>query len=104
MAFMAGCVPIWYGTTDVWDIFHKDAFLFVDAENPEAINELVGKVRYLEENATAYNEMFQYPLLANGNATLEKYFSLDDSIGHGHLKHKIRMMMGLEDEQYRQIS
>ncbi len=99
MAFMAGCVPIWYGTTDVWDIFQKEAFLYVDAQNPKCVQELVRKVRYLEENATAYNEMFQYPILAHGNATLEKYFSLDDSIGNGRLKHEIRTMMGLEDEQ-----
>jgi hypothetical protein len=102
MAFLAGCAPIWYGTKDVWDMFHKDSFLFVEAKRDYTIQQLVRKVRYLEENATAYQAIFDHPILANGNATLETYFSLHDSVGRGRLKHEIRVMMGLEDDTYQQ--
>ncbi len=102
-AFLGGCIPIWYGTTDIWNIFHRDSFLFVDALDNASVRALVERVRYLEENSTAYDEVLAQPILANGNVTLEQYFSLDDSIGQGQLKHAIRVMLGLEDEQYRQL-
>jgi hypothetical protein len=101
-AFISGCIPIWYGTTDVWDIFNKDSFLYVNVTQPESIHELVQQVRYLEGNRTAYNEFVHRPILA-ANA-LERFFSLDDSIANGRLKHKIRVMMGLEDEQYQPLA
>lgn len=102
-AFLGGCVPIWYGTTDVWKIFDRNSFLYADVTQPGAMEALVDQVRYLESNRTAYDEIFTHPILVNGNVTLEEYFSLDDSIGHGKLKHEIRVMMGLEDENYHQL-
>ncbi len=83
-------------------MFHKDSFLFVEAKRDYTIQQLVRKVRYLEENATAYQAIFDHPILAKGNATLETYFSLHDSVGRGRLKHEIRVMMGLEDDTYQQ--
>ncbi len=97
MAFLGGCVPIWYGTTEIWDMFHPDTFLYVNLSDPASVKTLVQRVEELERNASAYQAMFQHALLANGKVTLEKYFSLDESIGNGRLKHEIRVMMGLED-------
>ncbi len=102
IAFLGGCIPIWYGTTDVWDVFHPDSFLYVNVTQPESIDRVVDQVRYLEGNVTAYQEFKQHAILAWGNTTLERYFSLTDSIGNGRLKHQIRVMMGLEDEAYQQ--
>jgi hypothetical protein len=101
-AFLGGCIPIWYGTPDVWDVFNRDAFLYVNVTDPDAINALVRTVRYLEHNRTAYQEVVQRSIVASSQA-LERYFSMDDSIGKGRLKHDIRVMMGLEDEQYHQL-
>jgi hypothetical protein len=101
-AFISGCIPIWYGTTDVWDIFNRDAFLYVNVTQPESIDELVRQVRYLEDNRTAYDEIVQLSILVSTNV-LDRFFSLDDSIGNGRLKHEIRVMMGLENEQYQQL-
>ncbi len=106
-AFLGGCLPIWYGTTDVWNMFHQESFLYVNVTEPESIGELVQRVRYLEDNNTAYHEFFQHAILANDDPTvgvLERFFSLDDSIGKGRLKHEIRVMMGLEDDQYQQLT
>jgi hypothetical protein len=105
-ALLGGCLPIWYGTTDVWNIFHKDSFIYVNVTDPVSIDKLVRQVRYLEDNQTAYDEFFQHSILANDSdsSILEQFFSLDDTIGNGRLKHEIRVMMGLEDDQYQQLT
>jgi Glycosyltransferase family 10 (fucosyltransferase) C-term len=93
-AFLGGCVPIYYGTTEVFDIFNKDAFIYYDIHNPEHALE---QIRYMEiENRTAYDEMLSQPILANGRATVERYFSLQDDIGGGKLIRRIRAMLGYD--------
>jgi Glycosyltransferase family 10 (fucosyltransferase) C-term len=91
-AFLGGCVPIYYGTQDVFEVFNKDAFIFYDINNPQPAIE---KVAYLEANRTAYDEILTQPALANGNETIDKYFSLSDEIGNGTLKRRIRQLVGL---------
>mmetsp|Transcript_13214 Transcript_13214/g.23970 ORF Transcript_13214/g.23970 Transcript_13214/m.23970 type:complete len:457 (-) Transcript_13214:64-1434(-) len=92
-AFHAGCIPIWYGTTDVFDIFNRDAFIYYDIEDPQPSLDLVS---YLETNKTAYDEMLLQPILANGAHTIDKYFSFGNGIGNGTMKRRIRAMIGLE--------
>jgi alpha(1,3/1,4) fucosyltransferase len=58
-AFIGGAVPIYWGASDVFDIFNRDAFIYFDPENP---NEALNRVKYLESNLTAYMEI-QYSLL-----------------------------------------
>eukprot|EP00557_Chaetoceros_sp_GSL56_P010416 CAMPEP_0176480060 /NCGR_PEP_ID=MMETSP0200_2-20121128/2076_1 /TAXON_ID=947934 /ORGANISM="Chaetoceros sp., Strain GSL56" /LENGTH=587 /DNA_ID=CAMNT_0017876155 /DNA_START=261 /DNA_END=2024 /DNA_ORIENTATION=- len=50
-AFLAGCVPIYYGTREVMDIFNPRAFVFYDVQNPRPALDLIA---YLESNETAY--------------------------------------------------
>jgi len=70
-AFVAGCVPIYYGTEDVFDIFNKDAFVYFNESSPE---EAVTLVRHLMEDPTAYERKRRQPILAEG--AMSKYFSL----------------------------
>jgi hypothetical protein len=93
LAFVGGCIPIYYGANQIFDIFNKLSFVYFDIDKP---TEAIMQIRHLEENETAYLEMWNYPILANGNKTLEDFFSLTDDIGHGKLKQKIRQVMGLE--------
>lgn len=95
-AFLGGCVPIYYGTQDVFEVFNKDAFIFYDINDPRPA---IDKVAYLEANGIAYDEILTQPVLANGNETVDKYFSLSDEIGHGTLKRRIRQMVGIPDAQ-----
>ncbi len=44
----------------------------------------------LQNNASAYKEMVERPMLAQGTQTLEDYFSLTDAVGGGKLKQRIR--------------
>jgi hypothetical protein len=93
LAFLGGCLPIYYGTREVFDIFHPQSFVFYDKNNPLPAME---EIRYLEANATAYQERLESPILLNGDETVEKYFSLSDDVGNGTLKRKIRHMLGLK--------
>jgi hypothetical protein len=91
-AFLGGCLPIYWGTQEIFDIFNRDAFLFYQP------GKTLEEIMYLEKNSTAYYERLAAPILANGNQTVRDYFSLTDDIGGGHLKHRIRSMLGLRNQ------
>jgi hypothetical protein len=90
VAFMGGTVPIYFGTTEVFDIFNERAFIYYDVENPQPA---LDRIAYLEKNQTAYLEVFSQPILLHGAQTLERYFSLSDAVGNGKLKKRIRDMV-----------
>ena len=89
--FMAGTVPIYYGTTQIFDIFNPKAFVYFDINNP---SEALDRIRHLEGNPDAYRQMLDEPILADGERTIEKYFSFDDYIGNGMLKKRVRKKLG----------
>lgn len=104
LAYMGGCIPIYYGTRQIFHIFHSKSFIYYDISNPKYAIE---QIQYLEKNHTAYNEILQLqqPILRNGNETIKQYFSLsslqdddhddddDFGIGYHYLKKKIRDMV-----------
>jgi hypothetical protein len=92
-AFLGGCLPIYYGTPEIFDTFHPQSFVYYDIENPQPV---LDQIRYLERNASAYKERLDHPILRHGSQTVEEYFSLSDNIGNGTLKRMIRTMMSLE--------
>ena len=91
VAFWAGCLPIYSGPLDIFDIFHSDSFIYWDIDNPQPA---LDRIQYLEENRSAYEEVMRKPILAPGAAT--KYFSFDESYGAGTLKNQIRTYLGLD--------
>jgi hypothetical protein len=95
MAFLGGCIPIYYGTEEVFDLFNPEAFVFYDINNPKPALE---KMRLLEEDPEAYRKVFEKPILRDGSVTIEKFFSLSDAApGNPVLKSRIRTMMGLDE-------
>ena len=72
-AFAAGTIPIYYGTEHIFDIFSRQAFIFMDPFHP---SEALAQIKHLEQNKTAYHEMMVRPIFANGQRTLEQYFSM----------------------------
>ena len=84
-AFLGGCIPIYYGTTQVFDVFNAKAFVYYDIHNPQPA---IDKVRHLHANPTAYHAVLAQPILVPG--AVEKYFSLSDDVGGGRLRQKIR--------------
>ena len=95
MAFLGGCIPIYYGTDEVFDLFNPEAFVFYDPSNPDPALE---KMRRFEEDPEAYHQALKEPILRDGSTTIEKYFSLsDEAPGNSVLKSRIRTTMGLGD-------
>jgi hypothetical protein len=92
-AFLSGTVPIWYGTREVFDVFNERAFIYYDIEDSQPS---LDRIIYLEKNQTAYDEIQNEPILANGKQTIEDYFSFRDDVGGGKLKKRIRNMLGYE--------
>lgn len=96
-AFLAGCIPIYYGTLEIFDIFNPRAFVYYDIENPQ---DALDRVAYLERNETAYLDMLRKePIFKNGTQTLEDFFSYRDDLGKGRLKQKIREMMMMKRDK-----
>ena len=91
LAFWAGCIPIYYGTEEVFDIFNPRAFVYYDPGRPQ---QALAQIVHLETNQTAYDEMMKEPILAHGNDTIDRYFSLQDGVGrNSFLKQRIRDMV-----------
>ena len=89
LAFWGGCIPLYYGTDQVFDIFNRHAFIYFNFSDPQpALDQIV----HLESNRTAYYNMLDQPILANGTETMKRYFVLQGNglDTHGSLKHKIR--------------
>jgi len=89
-AFLGGTIPLYWGASEVFDVFNPDAFIYFDYNNPTSGLE---KLAYLEKNRTAYQLALQAPILKHGKKTLAKYFSLSDSIGNGELRQEIERMI-----------
>lgn len=60
-AAYAGAIPIYWGTDEVFKLFNRDRVLYWTS----AVD-VVGRVRYLESNRTAYDEMHALPIFAHG--------------------------------------
>ena len=92
LAYLGGCLPIYFGTREVYDLFDPQSFIYYDVSDPQpALKEL----EYLFHNETAYQERMHRPILRNGSETLERFFSVTDGLGGGVLKQRIREMIGL---------
>ena len=70
MGFLAGTIPVYYGTEEIFDIFNRNAFIYYDVENPK---DAIAKIRFLEENPDEYEKMLNEPILNTGS--YDKYFS-----------------------------
>lgn len=95
VAFWAGCVPIYWGPKEIFDMFDADAFIYWDVDDYQPALE---RLLYLEQNQSAYEEVLRRPIMAPG--AVEKYFSLDEGIGDGNLKMRIREYVGLGKYQF----
>jgi len=91
-AFLAGSIPVYYGSRTVFEIFNPKAFVFFDLDIPQ---QALNQIQFLEQSPAEYERMLNEPIIAN-EQVLEKYFSWDETVGNGVLKQRIRQMMGLQ--------
>jgi hypothetical protein len=91
LAYRGGCIPIYYGTREIFNIFNPKSFIYYDIEDPQpALNEIIR----LEGDRNAYEQVLKEPILLDGSNTIAKYFSLSDEIiPNAPLKKKIRDMV-----------
>lgn len=82
----------------IFDIFSKDAFVFYNISEPK---KSLALVKALNENHQLYESVLSSPILVNGEDTIEKYFSFNDTVGNGWLKKEIRKKLGLASSFYR---
>ena len=94
MAFAGGCIPIYYGPETIFDIFNDQAFVFYNITNPQPALDLVAS---LELDEKLYDKMKKKPIVANGEKTIEEYFSYSDNVGKGVLKQRMREKLGLSN-------
>jgi hypothetical protein len=73
IAFVSGVIPIYYGTTEVFDVFNKDAFVYWDMADPQ---KSLDQIQHLDQNQAAYDAMLALPYLAHGQKTVDQYFSV----------------------------
>jgi len=92
MAFIGGCVPIYYGPDNIVDIFNEKAFVYYNISDPQPA---LDQVKALEADKTLYEKMMNEPVVAHGQSTIEKYFSFNDTVGNGQLKREMRKKLGL---------
>jgi len=99
---LGGCLPIYYGTREVYQIFRNDAFVFYDIHNPQPA---VDEIWSLEQDDALFRRRTNrsLPLLQGTETdphdtakTLDDYFSILPGIGNGTIQRRIYEMMGLE--------
>eukprot|EP00934_Nitzschia_sp_Nitz4_P006978 Nitzschia sp. Nitz4//scaffold198_size39746//19206//20402//NITZ4_007602-RA/size39746-processed-gene-0.58-mRNA-1//1//CDS//3329540521//6968//frame0 len=93
VAFWAGCVPIYWGPTEIFEVFHRDSFVYWDPANPSLALE---RIRYLEKNRTAYQQVVEHSIWAPG--ALDKYFSFHNGIEGASYRRRLRRTLGIVEE------
>jgi Glycosyltransferase family 10 (fucosyltransferase) C-term len=89
-AYLAGVVPIYFGTTEVFRLFNPRAFVFYNVSEPQPAIDLIA---YLEANRTAYKAMLREPITTH--QAIARYFSFhEEHPGGGQLKWAIRDLIG----------
>jgi len=69
VAFLSGCIPIYFGTEDVFQIFNERAFVYMNMSNPEPA---ILQIKTLHESPEKYEVMASMPMLAAG--AKQKFF------------------------------
>ena len=84
-------IRIYFGTIEIFDVFNPKSFIYYDIHDPAPA---LKKIEMLENNEIEYAKVMAAPILLEGNATFQKYFSLSDEIiPNAKLKKEIRNMV-----------
>jgi len=95
--FLASTIPIYYGTTEIFDLFNRDAFVFWDIAQTGGGGAL-DVIIDLAKDEIKYMDMLRKPVLKHPQQeTLKRYFSVRGDVGGGKLKENIRTMMGITE-------
>ena len=62
---------IYYGTTEIFDIFNPKSFIYDDITNPQ---DALDEISRLKNNSSAYDEVMAEPILLEGNKRSKSIF------------------------------
>ena len=62
-AYVAGCVPIYWGTPQVLEWLNPKAFLYLEDSSEAAMDALVEKIKQVDSDPALYAAYFREPLL-----------------------------------------
>ena len=80
---------------EIFAIFNKRSFVYYNVSDPQPA---LDEIKRLENDEDAYEKMLTTePIVANGNLTIEQYFSFEDNVMNGVLKRRYRQLIGLSD-------
>ena len=66
-AYMTGTIPIYWGCPNIDEFVNTDAFLCLSPNfTQQEMDQLIEKIKYLDNNENAYKEMYEKPLFKNG--------------------------------------
>ncbi|AYV86036.1 MAG: alpha (1,3)-fucosyltransferase [Solivirus sp.] len=72
--FVAGIVPIYWGTRDIFKYVNPKSFVFVDCQSPNGISEAIERIKYLDTHEAEYFDMLYEEPFVNQNLFNRKNF------------------------------
>lgn len=75
-AFLANTIPVYYGSSDVGEIFNKKAF--IDVSDYATFDDAINKIIELDNDDEKYLEMLRQPILVNLNYFNDVYKNLEN--------------------------
>lgn len=81
-AYVAGCIPIYWGSLEALEWFNPKSFLFLENESNEAMQQLVKRVIEVDQSEELYQQYFREPLLSKDIPDEWKIDSIRTNIRH----------------------
>lgn len=69
--YFSSCIPIYWGSKYIHEIFNKDSFVYIDDYNQENIEKAIEEIKLLDNNDELYLNMVNQPVFSDG-------FDIDD--------------------------
>jgi hypothetical protein len=88
--FLAGTIPIYWGTDSRNDIFNQDAYLAWDEVNDPTYERIIEKIKYLDQNDEAYLKMRR-------TNVFKKDFNFHGTYGYDAIARKIDNLLSLNN-------
>ena len=100
LPLVAGSIPIYYGTKDIYEIFDESCFVYYDIKSPASA---LARIQSLQASDKDYKRAVSSSCLheeGNRSSTVERFFSLGGGNGlrKGSLRKSIRRMMGYDKD------
>ena len=95
LPLVAGSIPIYYGTKDIYDIFDESCFVYYDIKSPASALARIQSLQASDEDYTlAVSSSCLHKEGNRSSTVVDTFFSLGHGLGSGSIRKSIRRMMG----------